>query len=1508
MSVRRRLGWAIAIVAGVMLLGVFSLDIVVTGTGWGRQKFIAWALNAANGTLGGRGSLTVGVLHELSGGGIRASDVSLLDSAGVVVLHVNELSGGLSYGALLNKQVHITKLDVRGVQLILRRDFTGPWNIAHIINGGPPTVGPRVPGFADDIRIDVIRLSEGTIDMQYPWMPNAVFTGTTRDSVIAVRRTLHDITVVAEGLLEKRRIVLPRVVTHDVIVASPGDDPSSLQLDSLGGTISDPNIRIVQAAGVVRWTPDSVLLALPNVQLPASTGSANGKVNWDQPGPVRYDVTVAARAGLSDLGWIWDVLPDSGTGVANVRMRTLANADDAEYSLSKLDVTAMNSVVQGDITVVVRPAAMLLQGVDLTFAPLRSELLRRLSYDAVPPEVNGTFRGRLVAKAGGPLTALLVDRLDAEFVDDQVSGARSSLTANGLVGLGANPTARNVRVTTADIDLRSVRILAPATPPMDGRVTGNLLIASADLQHATVPTLDLTWTDAVGNVSHVSGRADARFGGRVAIVNTELLLDPVALRAVVRVDSTFPISSALRGTVSATGPLDSLKWAASLVNGGSTWQANGTASLRDSLWMVRANTDLAAIDLRSWIGRDDVPLTKLDGTLQFGVSAQLRADSTTRISDATFDANLRQAAAPGLPAFELKGIGALDEQRLRIDSAAVLLGGIAIELKGALARDSLAVDTLVASLQVDSLAAARPELIRLADMMFPLDSSIAKSLKRYASDTLDGDVSGSAVMVGALPAFSANVSLSARQMQVGILDVRRVFGSVRATGLPDHAHFDATATIDDISGIGKVKLTTAEFRVEDASPTGGKLRLDVIARDTTALRVRGNFTRVDSVLTVHLDSVRFNYGAAQWQNAQPAILVSDSRGTRIDSLVVRSNQQGLLSLNADVPVTGPVNALLKVERFPAGEVASFAMAAKTRYSGLLTGETKLTGTRLSPQIVWNMIGDSVGTAAISAPPLVTDGVYDNQRLIAHVVLEDSVKSRLRFEARVPIDLSLQTVEKRLLSDGLDAEIVADTLQLAGLPIAINGVSSLRGTLSGKIEMSGTFDRPIATGRMSLDNFGASADILGIAPTEGQMVLVAAQDQLTVERFRFRSGARGSDTVSISGVLSFPADKPMTIDAKLVANNAALARMQDGTDLDLSGTITATGALKKPDVAATLFVPRANIIADPLGARAALDLSSAQARELLGETEVPVAAGVVDPLARLGQFVNITQAAVQMGEQVWVRTPEAAVRLGGALDIKSSANGLLALDGEVTANRGTFRLDLGVVQRNFSVDSGRVRFFGSDAIKPTVNVHATHVVRGNGNGTTDTPIRVAITGTFDRLALKLSTDDEVFSGAPESEVISLLIFGAPTFALNSARQNTVKAVSDAALASVGGLFEGGLQRLLRVNTVQLSATASGSGENQGSNAVTSLVDNLTFDLEAGKQIGDRTFLRFTGGLCRGSSAGVRLTSGLSAEYRIRRSVLAQIGVDQGASPCTQLGIAGTLPQYQFGFDLFREWVF
>ncbi len=99
-----------------------------------------------------------------------------------------------------------------------------------------------------------------------------------------------------------------------------------------------------------------------------------------------------------------------------------------------------------------------------------------------------------------------------------------------------------------------------------------------------------------------------------------------------------------------------------------------------------------------------------------------------------------------------------------------------------------------------------------------------------------------------------------------------------------------------------------------------------------------------------------------------------------------------------------------------------------------------------------------------------------------------------------------------------------------------------------------------------------------------------------------------------------------------------------------------------------------------------------------------------------------------------------------------------------------------------------------------------------------------------------------------------------------------------------------------------------GQSQQDLSAFSLLDNLS--ISAGKQLGPRTFLRLNTGVCRGGSSSTRgasLWAGIAAEYRFARNLSGQIGVDPGASPCTQLGTNG-FPRMQFGFDLFREWIF
>lgn len=1505
MSARQRRFWWAAGIIGALVAGLTVTYGYVTHSDGGRRWLLATLVSGANGAFKGRGTLHVGTLREVGWGHVRLDSVAILDTAGVAVVSAAEATASIALTELLDHVVHIRALSVKGVRLDLAKRNVGAWNLAYIISGDTTHRAPGPPGYSDNIRIDAITLRDGVITTTAPWAPHPIFKGAARDSVIAVRDSLHDLVHTPQGLFERRRITIEQLVAHDGIITRPDHKPSSMSIDSLRGAVSDPPVRITAANGTVHWTSDSLRLDLPLLQLPASHASVKGRVWWNEPGAVRFDVALAADAALSDLGWIWDVLPRVGRGTANVRMRTLESADDAEYSLHDLMVTSDSSQVKGNIDVVVRPADLLLRRVALAFTPLRSDLLRRLSYGALPQPINGALTGRLVAFNGGPLSAFAVDTIDGVFRDAAHDGATSSVVGSGTFGFGAKPTARDANVAAFSLDLRTVRALIDSAPAVDGTVSGALRVVSADLNAADVRDMTLSWIDVAGNTSRVRGDAQLGFGTTVPTVNASIALDPISLRALARVDTTLTVRSDLRGELVAAGPLDSLVWRAALRNDSSSRVSfEGTASIKDNVWRVAADGDVLGFDVRAWTARQDMPVTAVNGRVKVIAAGDRDADGSVHVHSAKGDVSLRQTEAAERPAVDLLSSFVLDTMRLRVDSATMHLGGVTLDAHGTLLRQRGApTDTMEVSARADTLELVRRQLSRLAATVAPLDSASAATMRSYAADTLRGDASVSGYLIGSLEDFDATLALGARDVQIGAIKVGRVFGSLLASKALTRADFEGVATADEIDGlVGAVRIASAEFRVQQANPDSGRLVLDASSRNDAHLVVRGGYQRRKGETRVVADSVRFAYDSVTWRNDAPIHVVSDAQGLRVDSLALRSSARGLFALQANLPDRGAVQGTVHLERFPVGEVVSFALATE-RFNGLLTGDATISGSRALPLVDWQVVGDSLGVRNAFLPPIRADGHYADRRMVAQATIVDTLGGRLHAEARVPVDLTIGTVEKRLLSDSVDIDVAADSLRLEALRATIPGVTRVRGAVQGAVMIHGTVDHPVATGTMELSKFSVLADQLGIEPYEGHALLRAAQDSLILESFRVRSG-RASDTLSATGALRFARNEPTTIRGTVNSNTAILARMRDGTEVVLSGQLDVSGLLSRPDISGSLTVPSATLVIDPLGASTALDLRSSSAREYLGPTEIPALQYAAKSITQLGQFATVHNARVELGNEVWVRTPESNVKLSGTLNLATVGDALVP-EGTISANRGQYRLDLGVVRRSFSVDSGTVRFFGDAALSPALDISATNVVRlATGD---EIPVGVHIGGTLDRPMVTLSSRDPLYASAPESEIISLLIFGAPTFALDGQSQNTVRAVTGVLLPSAGGLVEGALQRLLGLNTVQVTTAGGQTRDDLTANPL-SILDNLS--ITAGKQIGERTFLRINTGLCR--SAGQSLTksgiwAGVAAEYRLSRGFTGQVGVDPGSAPCSRVGL-DVFPRLQFGFDLFREWIF
>jgi hypothetical protein len=106
---------------------------------------------------------------------------------------------------------------------------------------------------------------------------------------------------------------------------------------------------------------------------------------------------------------------------------------------------------------------------------------------------------------------------------------------------------------------------------------------------------------------------------------------------------------------------------------------------------------------------------------------------------------------------------------------------------------------------------------------------------------------------------------------------------------------------------------------------------------------------------------------------------------------------------------------------------------------------------------------------------------------------------------------------------------------------------------------------------------------------------------------------------------------------------------------------------------------------------------------------------------------------------------------------------LRVFGALEAVRGTYALEISAITRDFDVVRGRVQFFGTGDLNPSLDILAGYRVRGStvGRGG-DVTILVQLTGTLLAPRIQLTSDTPV--PLSETDIISYLLFGQPNFEL------------------------------------------------------------------------------------------------------------------------------------------------
>jgi translocation and assembly module TamB len=380
-----------------------------------------------------------------------------------------------------------------------------------------------------------------------------------------------------------------------------------------------------------------------------------------------------------------------------------------------------------------------------------------------------------------------------------------------------------------------------------------------------------------------------------------------------------------------------------------------------------------------------------------------------------------------------------------------------------------------------------------------------------------------------------------------------------------------------------------------------------------------------------------------------------------------------------------------------------------------------------------------------------------------------------------------------------------------------------------------------------------------------------------------------------------------------ANNFEAIRQPRVAELEISGNLRLAGAYRGSLLTGGLRVERGSIYLRERLRKQVIDVEEIARQEFGSFIDTTFAAGepiVLGPdwADEIISNMTVDRVDVAIGEDVWLRSQEASIRLGGSVNVTRQGE-RLTLEGPLLANRGTYRLYLGPVVRTFEVQRGVVTFFGGPVIDPALDIVAVHTVRQAGSDRRDVRIRVTIGGTLLQPRLALSSDERI--QISETQILSYLVSGQPTFvAENTGQLQTAVATL---LPTLGALGERLLLEQFRfIDMFQVQAgTTTTLGQTSLFQDVGGLIAQSRIAL--GKQLTERTFLSANAGLCSiaGDTQNHRFLDafGLTLEHQLNHGFSVQMSVEPATSAalCRTDAVEFNRPR-QFGLDLFREWSF
>ncbi|OLB09146.1 MAG: hypothetical protein AUH22_00915 [Gemmatimonadetes bacterium 13_2_20CM_1_70_33] len=1471
--VRRSLGVALWMLAGLLACFLGALASLV-GTDAGRALLTRVTAGALHQVF--TGTIEIGDVGGSLLTGLTLSQVRLFDADTTLVAWLPRADVSYNPFDFAAGRAVLFEFDLRRPVINIVQHPSGRLNIEELLRLGGPDKGPHGPPAL--ILLRNVRITDGSVTLRLqarqpmPGDSALEIAGGGPNGRLRVRRFEH---------LDAHLAALQ--------VSSPRERGIRIDVSRLAFESTDPAVRLVDLTGRLHVIGDSMEVRLARVQLPASgLRNARGAVRWPR-GTMLFDLRLRAdSATLGDFPFIdrrFTGAPATGVLSGDVRVRSHGSRV-LEVGVDSLRLAYAGGTVAGRVTAlsVADSGLVALRDADLDARDFDLEFARPF-LDTLP--FAGRLSGRTVAT--GPLTALALET-DWSFRDSLVPGwPETRLRGKGEVNLKAPDGIRfqPFAVEAASVDLGTVARLAPAV-----RLHGMLLATGSlagPLKNAQF-TGTLEQRDGDRPPSRLTGAVRLDTRGAVLGIYSDATADSLSFDGLKGSFPSLPLHGAVSGPIKLAGPLGALEMHAELhaAEGGDV-RADGVLALDLPHYGAREfELSTRDLDLAQWLS--GAPPSRLGLTLRGALTGDSGVAPSGAVT-ALLGPSLFAGAGLDSGALRLR----LADRRVYVDSLRLAQPGLVTTGSGSLGWTRGASGQLALDFDADSLSA--------------IDSLVTWLVQRDNAARADPDPDPDPRPIRPLVG-SARV-------------VATLGGSLDSLGVDVRASVDRVAWHGWLVPAGRVRLQwqpgpTPTFALEatldslaygtlgfSGAAAGGRGTLDSLtwfARSRMgaggAFLAGGRFARrpgpAGTVRAVGLDSLAVQLPGDVWVLERPTELTVTDSAARVSRLALQSVYgSGKLTLQGDLPTRGRADAHLQLEAFPLAGMYALLEQDTAGVGGTVSATAGLSGSRASP-VSSGSFSLSNGRFGEFRAPFV-DGTFEyrDRRLSTAVHLWRSGQQILAVRAFLPLDLAIMPVERRQLADTLSVRATADSVDLAVLEALTPAVRQVTGVFSTDLGIAGTWDAPRLRGALQIADAAATIPALNVRYEAVNGRLALSGDSIAVQALSASSERGRAD---VSGVVRLERLTHPVLDLRIAADQFKALDLKNNVTITSSGRLTLQG----PVFGATL-TGQVNVTS---GALYFADLVQKRIVNLdeLADTSL---ASLIEQ-QRLGpEFQNvfldslrIDDLGLEMGNDVWLRSNEANIQLAGSARLTKRRN-LYLVSGTLQAVRGTYRLKVGPVSREFVVSQGTVRYFGTPDQDAALDIEAKHVVHPvptPGAPNEDITVVAHITGTLIVPKITLAAEKQDLS---QTELISLLLLGKRSVDL-AGDQGGI-ADQRAMLQSAFSVLSGEIEQTIVSGGVPVDYVEIQPGGGAQGTPLSSL------QLAVGRQLGPKTFLVVNAGYCQGGQGGVQNLLGLSLQFRISpewRTEASFAPVQTCLPDASSGGQATTVPR-QVGLDLFWE---